>query len=123
MSLSQNSNNNFVKCAHVRCDEYVPRKSPKEVPLCSFHGTYDTTSPVTPEEMFEMYGTTEQAFYERWKILEERVAELAAELNADKMKHGKMIRWNQHFEMCSNCDDVTTCTYILKYLIAYFDIF
>lgn len=118
MSLSQNSN--FVKCAHLRCEEYVPRKSPRETPICSFHGTYDTTSPVTPEEMFD---TTEQAFYERWKILEERVAELTAELNADKNKHGKMIRWNQHFEMCSKCDDVTTCTYILKYLIAYFDIY
>jgi hypothetical protein len=105
-------NGNFVKCAHIRCDEYVPRKSPKETPFCSFHGTYDTTSPVTPEEMFEMYDTTQQAFYERCKILDELVAELAAKLNDDKKnKHGKMIRWNQNFEMCSNCDDVTTCTY------------
>ena len=77
-------NGNFVKCAHIRCDEYVPRKSPKETPLCSFHETYDTTSPVTPEEMFEMYDTTQQTFYERCKILDELVAELAAKLNADK---------------------------------------
>ena len=112
-------NGNFVKCAHLRCEEYVQHKFPRETPLCSFHGTYDTTSPVTSQEMFEIYGTTEQAFYERWKILEERVAELTAELNADKNKHGKMIRWNTNFEMCSKCDDVTTCTYILKYLIAY----
>ena len=104
-------NGNFVKCAHIRCEEYVQRKSPRETPLCSFHGTYDTTCHVTPEEMFEIYDTTEKAFYARCKILEERVAELTADLNADKMNHGKMIRWNKNFEMCSKCDDVTTCTY------------
>ena len=102
---------NFVKCAYIKCEEYVQRKSQKETPLCTFHGTYDTTNTITPEEMVEMYDITEQAFYARCENLKERVAQLTAELKTDKMNHGKMIRWNMKFEMCSNCDDITTCTY------------
>ena len=81
------------------------------MPLCTFHGTYDTISHVSSEEIFEIYGTTQQAFYARCENLKERVAQLTTELKTDKMNHGKMIRWNKNFEMCSKCDDVTTCTY------------
>ena len=75
---------NFVKCAHIRCDEYVQHKSPKETPLCSFHGTYDTTNEVTPAELFESYDTAEKAFYARCENLKHRVAELTAELKQTK---------------------------------------
>jgi hypothetical protein len=105
---------NFVKCAYIRCDEYVQHKSPKETPLCDFHGTYDTTDTVTSAEMVEIYNNTEQAFYARCENLKERVAELTA----DKMNHGKMRRWNKKFEMCSKCDNVITCTYFTPFLIS-----
>ncbi len=101
-------NSHFVKCAHIQCDEYVSLQSPKETPLCSFHGTYNTTNTVTSKEMLEMNNTTEQAFYARCNNLKTRVFDLTTEL---KRNHGKMIRWNKNFEMCSNCGDVTTCTY------------
>lgn len=77
-------NRNFVKCAHVRCDEYVQCQSPKEMPLCSFHGTYDTTNQVTSEEMIEVYGTTEQAFYVRCDNLNERMVKLTARLKGER---------------------------------------
>ena len=114
--LSQHGN--FVKCSHIQCEEYVPHHFQINTPLCSFHGTYNTTNTVTSLEMLRANETTEKAFYARCNNLKEQVLGLTAELKGDKMKHGKMIRWNNNFEMCSNCDDVTTCTYILKYLIA-----
>lgn len=112
-------NSNFVKCAHIRCDEYVPSKSPKETPLCAFHGTYDTINTVTSAEMLEANETTEKAFYGRCENLKKQVLKLTTELNADKMNHCKMIRWNKNFEMCSKCNDVTTCMYFKILKIAY----
>ena len=102
---------NFVKCAHIRCEEYVQHKSLNETPLCAFHGTYDTINTVTSAEMLESNDTTEKAFYARCENLKKQVLKLTTELNADKMNHGKMIRWNKNFEMCSKRNDVTTCTY------------
>jgi hypothetical protein len=109
----------FVQCAHIQCDQYVPQQSPKEIPLCTFHRTHNPTNTKTSKEILEAYDTSGREFFERCEILRQRVAQITAEFNSEK--HGKMIRWNKNFEMCSSCGDVTTCTYFffLKYLIAY----
>ena len=102
----------WVKCLSRDCEEYVEIQFPSETPLCINHQTYDTTPPVTPEDeaMYKINDTTQREFFERCKQLEQRVADETFQFASSNFgSHGKMIRWNKKFEMCSNCDDVTTC--------------
>ena len=102
-------NSSWVKCLSRDCEEYVQIH---ETRLCINHRTYDTTPSVTPEEqdMFEMNDTTQREFFERCKQLQQRVAEETFQLASSNFKsHGKMVRWNKNFDLCSNCGDVTTC--------------
>jgi hypothetical protein len=64
------------------------------MPLCSFHGTDDTTNQVTSEEVFETYGTTEQAFYVRCDNLNERMVKLTARLKAERNKEASQNETN-----------------------------
>jgi len=111
--MSFSSEVNWVKCLIQDCEAYVKTQFLHDTPLCVNHQMYDTTPSVTSDEddeMFEMNDTTQLEFFERCKQLQQRVAEETFQLASSNFSsHSKMIRWNKKFEMCSNCDDVTTC--------------
>lgn len=115
MNISgSNYQGNWVKCFNKHCEEYVQPQLSYEMPLCSTHKTFDTTPSITTDEMFEKNDTTQREFFERCKQLEKRVSEEILRT------HGKMVRWNKKFEMCSNCNDVSTCTFFKYFIILSF---
>jgi len=102
------ANGIFVKCLVKGCQEYGQKKFLKDTPLCPTHETHPTRD--NSKEMFDIHGTTQRDFLERSEKLTQSFAKVIAESKSSiSGSHGKIIRWNKDFEMCSKCDDVTTC--------------